>query len=252
MSPDAAPAMPPLAGLLRTQLGVEQRIFWRNRSGVFFTFVFPLLLLGFLGVFSDAELLVPGICALVIVSVSFQGLAIQLSMHRDMGVLKRIMATPLPAQVFVAGKVLSISIVALVEVVLVLFAGLVFYDVPAPAHPAVLAAGVLFGVAAFVALGFAVASAIGSGESAPAITNAVYLPMMFISGVFYPVDRFPQAVQVLAQALPLTPLVDIVRSSWTGPWDGVPYGSFAALAAWCVLGTAYTARRFRWEPGFER
>jgi ABC-2 type transport system permease protein len=239
--------------ILRSQLLVEQRIFWRNPSNVIFTVAFPLLLLAFLGVFADPELLVPGIAALVIVSTAFQGLAIQLAMHRDQGVLKRIMGTPLTPGLLVAGKVVSIALVAVLEVAIVVAMGVGLYDVPLPVAPAAFLLAVLLGVATFVVLGFAVAALTPSGDAAPALVNAIYLPMMFISGIFYELDKLPLAGQWIAQLLPLAHLVEPMRSAWLGGWaGGQAWLHLLVLGAWLVGGLVVVVRWFRWEPAHER
>ncbi|MCW2923116.1 MAG: type transporter, partial [Thermoleophilia bacterium] len=164
--------------MLRTQVTVEQRIFWRNRSGMFFTFILPLALLLVLAISDDPVDNVPLIAALGILSTGFQGLAIQLAMHRDQGVLKRVMATPLPPSILITGKVLSTMLVVTLEALIVLVAGILLFGAPAPVEPLPLVVFILVGTATFVSLGFAVASLIPTSESAPAITNAAYLGLI--------------------------------------------------------------------------
>jgi ABC-2 type transport system permease protein len=238
--------------MMRTQVGIEQRMFWRNHSSVFFTFVMPLLLLVFSGLFSGShDDIVPGIAALAVVSVSFQALAISLAFHRDQGVLKRFIASPLPVNVFVAGKIVSTFVVVAIELTLIMLAGMLWLDVPAPHNPALLAASALFGGAAFIALAFGIVSIIRNGDAAPAATNAVYLPMMLISGVFYPVGDLPRVAELLAKALPLYHLVAPMRAAWLGTSTHWAV-HLAVLAAWGIVGAVWIARRFHWEPASDR
>ena len=193
--------------MLGHQLRVEQLVFWRNRSSVFFTFVFPLLLLVIFanagGGLHSRRILIPGIAALAIVSTCFQGMAIGLAMHRDQGVLKRIIATPLPLTTLVTAKMLSAAFVAILEIVIVLVAGATVYGIGWPAHVPLFVLTVVVGVLSFSALGIALTAIIPSGESAPAITNAAYLPMMLLSNVFYDAGNSPKVVEVIAKVLPL-------------------------------------------------
>lgn len=238
--------------MLRTQIIVEQRIFWRNRSGMFFTFILPLALLLVLAMSDDPVDNVPLIASLGILSTGFQGLAIQLAMHRDQGVLKRVMATPLPASILIAGKVISTTIVVLLEAAIVLLAGVLAFNAPFPEHPFTLLLFLLLGTATFVALGFAVASLIPTSESAPAITNAAYLGLILLTALLHEVDRIPTALEWAGNALPLTHLFVPVQHAWVGEWQGSDWWSAAVLAAWGAAGAAWTARRFRWEPAGER
>lgn len=236
--------------VLRSQVLVEQRMFWRNRSGVFFTFVFPLLLLGLLSVFADRQLLVPGIAALIVASTAFQMLCIQLAFHREQGVLKRLMAAPLPSWLLVAGKILSACIVVLIEVCCVALVGWLALDVPLPADLIQLALGLVLGVAAFASLAFAVASLLRNDDTAPAVTNAIQLPMLFVAGVFYPVSKLPEAAATVGMLTPLYHVVEPVRGAWHGS-GGSYLDNYAALAAWTVLASAWALLRFRWSPAGE-
>jgi ABC-2 type transport system permease protein len=237
--------------MLASQVRAEQRIFWRNPSVVFFTFVFPLLLLFFFSSFANARTLVPGIAALVIVSTSFQALGISLSFHREQGVLKRLLATPLPVPVMMAAKIASIACVALLEIVLVVAVGVARFDLPLPQHAAVFVAMVVLGVAAFASMGIGLAAAIPNGESAPAVTNAVYLPMMFVSAVFYPLHRMPDWLAWVGRVLPLYHLVEPLRHAWTGNPSKLAV-HVGVLAGWGLVAAVYASTSFRLGPHDER
>lgn len=237
--------------MLSQLLLVEQRIFWRNRSTVFFGFMLPLMLLVLLAAFGGGdggygEVLVPAIAALTVASTTFQSLAIALAFHRDQGVLKRLVATPLPLPVLVGAKVLSTTIVAALEVVLVVVAGCFWLDLGWPGEPLQFALLVAVGAATFSALGFAVASVVPSGDSAPAITNAIYLPMIFLGGGFYDTDALGW-FEWTAQATPLHHLVLPLRATWFSTDTDLAV-HLGVLVLWCALASAFAARRFRWQP----
>jgi ABC-2 type transport system permease protein len=238
--------------MLRMQVLVEQRIFWRNRSGMFFTFILPIALLLVLAISSDPVKNVPLIAALGILSTGFQGLAIQLAMHRDQGVLKRVMATPLPAGTLILGKVLSTMVVIALEVTIVIATGVLAFGAPFPHHLAIVVLFVLLGTGTFVSLGFAVASMIPTSESAPAITNAAYLGLILVTALLHQVDGMPDAISWIGNALPLTHLFVPVQHAWIGGWRTHDWWSAGVLAVWGALGATWTARRFRWEPAGER
>jgi ABC-2 type transport system permease protein len=237
-----------VGAMLAMQIRVEQRIFWRNLSSVFFTFVLPLVLLLALWVGDDPAANVPYIVALSVFSTGFQGLGIQLAMHRDQGVLKSLMSTPLPAWVLIVGKAVSVTFVILVENVLVIaLAGLLF-GADFPDHVGVLVGFILLGTAAFVALGFALASLVPNAEAAPAVTNAAYLGILLASILLRSIDGVPHWLHTVGEFIPFSALVDGVQRSWVGPWHGVPWGSAAVLAGWLLVGIVWTTRRFRWDP----
>lgn len=242
------------------QLRIEQRIFWRNRQGVFFTFVFPLMLVLFAGLTSGTvdgvdrrAFIVTGILALSIVSTTFQALAIAVSIHRDLGVLKRLLATPLRPLQLALAKIGSVVTVAALEVLVIVLVARFAYDIPWPVDAGVFLVSCAIGAAAFSALGLALAAAIRSGDVAPAVTNAVYLPMMIVSGVFYSTGDLPPWLAPIAEALPLFHLVEPLRAGYLGtePQWGSAGLHLLVLALWGVAGLAYVVRYFRWEPHFE-
>jgi ABC-2 type transport system permease protein len=234
--------------VLRSQVRVEQRIFWRNVSATFFTFVLPIVLLFVLALSDDPAENVAMIIALGILSTGFQGLAIQLSMHRDQGVLKGLMATPLAPGMLVAGKVISMLVVVTLESLIVLAFGIFVLGADAPHDPLMLAAFVLLGTATFVSLGFAVASIIPSSDSAPAIVNAAYLGLILASVLTASIDSLPDVVQRLGDALPLVHLFEPIRNAWLFGSQRSDITSAIVLAAWGIAGAIWTVRRFRWEP----
>ena len=238
--------------MLRMQVLVEQRIFWRNRSTTFFTFVLPIALLLSLAVSDDPVDHVPLIVALGILSTGFQGLAIQLAMHRDQGVLKRVIASPLPASVLVAGKVLSTMIVSLLELVIIVTAGVVLFGAPFPKHPAELLVFALLGSAAFVAMAFAVASVTPTADSAPAVVNGAYLGLILATALVHQIDSLPDFVVKIGEALPLTHLFQPIERAWMGGFEASDWWSALVLIGWGLAATAWTVRHFRWVPVEER
>lgn len=237
-----------VARTLAMQVRVEQRVFWRNASAMFFTFLLPLVLLVLVSIGDEPEENVAVIIALGILSTTFQGLPIQLAMHRDQGVLKGFMATPLSPTLLVVGKVLSMLLVVALQSTIVLAVGVLALGAPVPQEPLALVAFVLLGTATFTALGFAVASIVPTSDSAPAIVNAAYLGLILITVGFAQVDDLPGGLHVLADALPLGHLFVQLRDAWLGGGSGDTGLAAVVLIVWGLFATAWTARSFRWEP----
>ncbi|HET8647372.1 MAG TPA: ABC transporter permease, partial [Vicinamibacteria bacterium] len=162
------------------------------------------------------------------------------------GVLKRIRGTPMPAGAYLAGIIGSATLNALLQVALVVVIGNLVYGVDWPQDPLLLAGFTVLGVVCFASLGVAFAQAIPSEEAAPAYTNAIFLPLIFISGVFYSADDLPEALKTIAEALPLKHLIDGLSEAIVG---GGRDAGIAALivAAWAAAGLFLAVRYFRWE-----
>ncbi len=238
------------------EVAVQQRLFWRSRESAFFTLLLPILFLVLLGsVYGDDEIdgirastyLAAGLIGYGIVATAFAGLAITLVVRRESGVLKRVRGTPLPTGVYLAAVLASTLVVIAIEVVAQVVVARFLLDADWPASPLALALVVLLGAATFAALGIAITAAVRSSEGSSAVVNAIYLPMAFVSGVFYSVEALPRFLEVLASVSPLTYLLRLVRGAFIAgaPIDG---GDAAVLAAWGVLGFLVAARAFRWEP----
>ena len=240
------------------ELAAQQRLFWRSREAAFFTFLLPIVFLVLLGsVYGDEEIegirassyLVAGLLGYGVVATAFAGLAITLVIRRESGVLKRVRGTPLPPAVYLAAMIASTLIVIALEAVAQVAIGHFLLDAAWPAAPGSLVAALLLGATVFAALGLALTAVVRSAEGSSAIINAIYLPMAFISGVFFSVRALPGFLEAVAEVLPLTHLLRLVRAVFI-EGDSVVSSprAIAALAVWGALGLVLAVRTFRWEP----
>jgi ABC-2 type transport system permease protein len=227
------------------QLRFERMLFRRNPSAAFFNFVLPLVLLLLVAsVFADEhdelEILIPGIAGMSVMATTFTALAFNMTFLREQGILKRIHGMPIRPRDYLSGVIGSAVINAIVQVVLVFAIGKLAYGVDLPDEPGAVLVYAVVGVASFAALGVAFSHAIPNFDAAGAYTNAVFLPVIFISGVFYSSDELPTALEVIGNALPLKHVIDGLAG------DGFGAG-LAVVAAWGALGAILAVRYFRWD-----
>ena len=240
------------AALAWTQFRFERRMFWRNPSAAFFNFMLPLLFLVLIaGVYGpnaeELEVIVPGIAGMAVMSTTFTALAFNMTFLREQGVLKRVRGTPMPPGAYFGGVVGNAVANAVVQVALVIAVGHWVFGADAPSNWLTLIVFTVVGVATFALLGVAFAQAIPNFDSAPAYTNAVFLPLIFISGVFYSSDTMPRVLEIIAEVLPLKHAIDGMHAGIvTG--DSIPGASLLILAAWGAFGLWVVRRYFRWEP----
>jgi len=240
------------------ELRAEQRLFWRSREAAIFTFFLPIVFLLLLGSvyggdriqgIKGATYLVAGLLGYGIVATAFAGLSITLVIRRESGVLKRVRGTPLPPAVYITAVIASTLVVIALETIAQLLIGRYAIGAGWPAQPAALVLAILLGTAAFAALGLAVTGLVRSAEGSSAVVNAIYLPMVFVSGVFFSVKSMPGFLQAIAEILPLTYLLRLVRHVFIeGGGLSASAGSIAAVAVWGVVGVLLAVRMFRWEP----
>jgi len=246
------------------QFRYDQKVFWRNPASVFFTVLLPVIFLFiFATIFGSDEIevpggeiktttyYVPGIITLAVVSATAQSLAISLTVDRENGILKRSRGTPLPSSVFIAGRIGNAITVSTIGLVVVAALGRIVYDVEIPWDrlPAVLLTLVV-GAAAFCCIGVALTAIIPSEDAAPAITNAVLLPLYFMSGVFIPDSEIPEGVLKVADFFPIRHFFEAFFAAWnpltTG--SGFEWVHLAIVAGWGLAALLIAVRTFRWTP----
>jgi ABC-2 type transport system permease protein len=248
--------------LLGTQTGYQNKIFFRTPIAAFFTIFFPLMIFVIfslvfgntfieeLGV-TTAQYYAPALAIFAAVSASYTNIATTTAYQRDRGILKRIRGTPLPATVYMGGKIVSAVLIAVLSVVVMMGIGVLFYGVEIYART-LLAAVVTFliGVGTFSALGLLVAAVVPSGEGATAVTNATLLPLAFISGVFLvPSTDAPAWLATLANLFPLKHFVEPFSTSFNPTYtgNGWNWASLAFMLLWAVVATVLAVRLFKWE-----
>jgi ABC-2 type transport system permease protein len=196
---------------------------------------------------STVAYLVPSILAMALMQLGIFA-AIPLVEQREKGILKRIGATPLARSKLVGSNVLLRLLVAIVDAVLILGIGYVFFDVKIVGNLLASAGVVLLGAATFLAIGFMLACFLKTEEQANGVVQVVQLPMMFLSGIFFSFDFLPGFLQTVARFLPLTYLGDAMRQVMVNGTQVAPLGEdLAILTGWLVVCLTIAARSFRWE-----
>ena len=255
--------MSDLALALR-QVKYENRAFWRNPAAAFFTFVFPLILLVIFNLLFGNNVLevdggttristfyVSGIAALSVVYTGYIGLAMNVTIAREQGLLKRTRGTPLPAWAYLFGRVVQMTLVMLLLVTIVVAAGLLLYDVDVnlSTMPAFVLALVV-GAAAFSSMGLAMTAIIPNENAATAILNISTLPLLFISDVFVPSGDAPEWLMNVADFFPIRHLSLAIQTAFNPFETGGGFEPFhlAVVAAWGVFALVIALRYFSWEP----
>lgn len=251
------------AAILSRQLGYEQKIFWRTPAAAFFAFIFPIM---FLVIFATLfkgqtapvgdvkvpwnDYYIPSLITFGVIGASFTNIATSLAIRRDSGVLKRFRGTPLPPWVFLSAVVLSAIIVAAILALLTVVFGIVVYGVHVPQHIGALILTLAVGAGTFCALGLAMTVFIPNAEAAPAIINGVLLPLVFISGTFFPVDS-TSVLGRIAQYFPVRHFITAMFYSFDPARQrstGIELNDLIIMAAWGAVALFVAVRRFRWEP----
>jgi len=245
------------------QVRYTNKAFWRNPASAFFTFAFPLMFLVIftalfgndtVGVFgeriSTSTFYVAAIAAFSIITATYTNLAMSVVFQRDAGILKRTRGTPLPGWAYLFGRIVHAIMVAALLVIIVAAFGAAFYHAKLPSRtlPAYVVT-IAVGAASFSALGLALTGLIPNAEAAPAVVQAIILPLLFLSDIFIPIQD-PNAWYVkLAKLFPVYHFSQAMKSAYFSPaGNGFRWGDLLVIGIWGVAGVLVAVRLFTWEP----
>ena len=239
------------------------KAFWRNPANAFFTFAFPLIFLViFTAIFGTGTVPAAGrevntstfyvgaIATFSIITATYTNLAINIAFTRDFGILKRIRGTPMAAWSYMAGRILHAVVVTVILVAIVVAFGALFYDaeVPTDTMPAFLVT-MAIGAACFSALGLALTSVIPNADASPAIVNGSILPLLFISGIFIPIQNPDAWYVAVAKVFPVYHFAKAMESGYfSASGSGFEGGHLLVLGAWGLVGVILAVLFFSWEP----
>ncbi|MGH8995466.1 MAG: ABC transporter permease [Acidimicrobiales bacterium] len=247
--------------LVRRQIYYEQLNFWLNPVGAIFTVGFSIVFLVLVGSTAGHQrsniiggqlvitYYVPGFIAYGVMAACFNQLAVNLVVRREMGLLKRLRLSPLPAWAMLAAVSVSALIISAVQVVLVLLIGRLGYHVPFPHNLAAFAVALVVGAISFTCVGLGVSTLIPNQEAGAPITNVVFFVLLFFSGLWFPISS-SSGLATFSSYFPVRHLIlsvfdaSIVQkgvSSW--PWHDI-----LVMAIWGVAGALVALRRWSWAP----
>ncbi|HET7847065.1 MAG TPA: ABC transporter permease [Acidimicrobiia bacterium] len=248
--------------LVRPETRVQTTIFFRTPIAAFFTLAFPLFFLVLINLLNSgvtvdslggiplSQFVTPGIAVFAMVTATFTNLAINTAAARDSGVLKRVLSTPVPMSVHLAGRLCSAALIGVVSVVLMLAIGALLFGVEIPwSDSALILLLMALGAATFSALGLGVAAVSPNSRSAPALANAFILPLAFISGIFYPLEEAPEWLRTVAGLFPLEPFATAVTEIFNPTMEpDFPWRAVLTMSVWMAAGVLVAVRFFSWEP----
>jgi ABC-2 type transport system permease protein len=194
------------------------------------------------------DFLVPGIIALSIMQTGIFSVAFAFVQHKQNGTLRRLMATPMKVSEFLAAQVVTRLIMAAVQVVILLAVALLIFHIHLTGNILELLVASILGSAIFIAAGFAISGYAKDEQAVPAIANIIVLPMMFLSGIFFPRDSMPGWLHRISDFLPLTYVTDAIRAiSLDGAHLWTIGTDMLGIFVWLVIAVVLAIRLFRWE-----
>jgi ABC-type multidrug transport system permease subunit len=262
-STTAMPLHPGRPGAVRLVLGQARHALHglsRERLPVFFAVVFPVVLLLLFPLvlpeisvhgISLEEALLPGMVAYAIAVAGYVNMPEEVAGARAAGVLKRLRATPVPPWAYLAGRLVSVVLVAAAATVVLVSTSVLVngHEVDPARLPAamlgVLAAGVCFGAVGLMLLTF-----LPRARSVTAITLGTLVPLSFVSDVFFIGGELPRQLQLVGDVFPLKPAVHVFLAALRPGVGGAGFAwpDLAVLAMWTIVGLGVAVRM----PWYER
>jgi ABC-type multidrug transport system permease subunit len=194
------------------------------------------------------DFLIPGLLGMNLMGSAIWGMGFAIVDARRKKLIKRFIATPMPRHYFLLSYLLSRILLLVAEVGVLLGFGVWIFRVPIRGSLVELAVLCLLGSLCFSALGLLLASRVKTIEAASGLMNAVMMPMWIASGVFFSAQRFPDAVQPFIKALPLTAVIDALRSNML-QGSSLSHASpqVAVMGIWLIVCFGLALKLFRWR-----
>ncbi len=236
----------------------ETKLLWREPPTVFFSLVFPSILLvalgsipGFrepsqvIGGLRAIDVYVPILIAFAMTMLAFQALPTSLAVYREKGILRRMAVTPVGPTRVLQAQMLTSLLMALGAIAALVIAGRVAFAVPLPKQLFAFALAIVLCSAALFAIGLTIAALAPSGRAANAIGTLLFFPMMFFAGLWIPRAAMPANLREISDYMPLGAGVQALQDATAGAW---PHPlQLVVLAAYIVVFGIIASKVFRWQ-----
>ncbi|MCF6093764.1 ABC transporter permease [Microaerobacter geothermalis] len=197
---------------------------------------------------SYIDFLIPGILALMIMNTNLNGVAGTIASWRERGILRRFRVTPLPSWVFIGSQLSARLLLNGVQAFIVLLIGFFVYGTHVYGSWMILILFILVGTAAFMAIGFMIASLAKSPESANPIAGFISFPMLFLGGVFFPIQDLPAFLTPIIKIIPITYLTEGMRRVMNeGALIQDVWTDLLVLLLWLIGSFIISSKTFRWQ-----
>ncbi len=238
---------------------VNLKLYLREPIATFFTLAFPPLLVVLFGAmygndpspmfggYGSMDVAMPGYTAMILGTVGFLGVPITISGYRESGVLRRFQATPMRPLTYILADIVANLVTTLLGMMGLVIIGWLLYRVQFEGQVMVVILAVVFCGLAMFSIGYLIAGLAPGARTAQVVGMVIFYPMMFLSGASIPLEVMPETIQRIADFLPLTYVVRLLRGLWFGDAWGEHLLETAVLAGVLLVCTALAARFFRWE-----
>jgi ABC-2 type transport system permease protein len=238
---------------------IEFKLFLRTFPNVFFSLIFPSMMLLIFGSiygnepsemfngYGTVDVSVPAYTAMIIAVTGIMSLPLAVSGYREKKILKRLKATPINPAYILVSQILINILMTFVGMILLLILGKALYDLHFMGDVGVMLFAFLLSILSIFSIGFVIASFAPSMKFATAIANIVYFPMIFLTGATLPLEIMPDTMITISKAIPLTHVVKLLKGLWLGESLSNFTTEIAILSSILVVCTLLSVKTFKWE-----
>jgi ABC-2 type transport system permease protein len=235
------------------------KLYLREPIATFFTLAFPPLLVLLFGAmygndpsplyggYGTMDITMPAYTALILGTIGLLGVPITTSGYREQGVLRRFRATPMRPLTYIVADLLTNLVMTLLGMVILIVVGWALYKVRFEGQVLSVFVAVVFSGLTMFSIGYLIASLAPGARTAQVIGMVIFYPMMFLSGASIPLEVMPEGIRRIADFLPLTYVVTLLRGLWFGEGWGEHLTEVIVLGGILVVSAGLAARFFRWE-----
>ncbi len=194
------------------------------------------------------DFLLPGFIGMGVMMYAITGMASVVALYREQKIFKRLLTTPLRVRSFFAAQIIAYLLISLIQAAIILAAGVFLFNGHIYGNVLWVFVLVLFANIIFLNIGFIVGAMAKRVEAANGFASAIAIPMMFLSGVFFPTENLPSVLSQIVRYLPLTPLLEALRGVaieteplWAYPWE------LGILGIWIIVTSVVAIRVFKFN-----
>ncbi|TFH34995.1 MAG: ABC transporter permease [Anaerolineales bacterium] len=244
---------------LRQLTWITFKLYIREPIAAFFTLAFPTMLVLLFGAIwgndpsplfggrGSMDVSLPAYSGLIVGTIGLMQVPITTAGYREQGILRRFRVTPLRPWVYIVADQCTNLVMTMLGMILVSTVAGVIFRVQFDGEIWAIVIALTLGTLAMSAFGYLIASLASTARIAQVIGMVIFYPMMFLSGAGMPSELLPDTLQRLADYLPLTYVVRLLRGLWFGETLGAHWVEVAVLSGIILVGGVLAARFFRWE-----
>jgi len=226
----------------------------RSPTALFWSLAFPLVfVVGFPYLFSGGQseriaYIIPGVLTINLIAASFFGISLNMVTQREKGLFRQFRVTPLKKHTIISANAAHAFIVTTLSLIVQLVVAMLLFGIRIHGSWTGLILACLFGMWAFIPLGLWVGSTARDTKTAPAITNLLFFPFMFLSGAAFPLFLMPAFFQKLAYWIPATYVLELIQGAMVRTFSiRDSLGAIGILVATGAIAFILNALFFRWE-----